>query len=156
MVRGVLAWVALSGLVWWILEPVPGSWPVGVLAVAAGVGLRLYMGRFDRSGLRASRLARFGVYFLRESVVGGWDVSRRALTPALPLSPDVLTHHLALPSSAARVFMSNALSLLPGTFAADLDGDKLVVHLLVGGPESASRVSELEARVADLFEPLDA
>ena len=155
MVRGLVAWVAGLGFVWFILEPVPGSWPVGVLAVAVGVGLRLYMGRFEPSGIRASRLARFGVYFLRESVVGGWDVSRRALTPALPLSPDVLTHRLSLPSSAARVFLSNALSLLPGTFAADLQGDTLVVHVLVGGPEAASRVRDLEERVADLFEPLD-
>lgn len=155
MVRGVIAWAFWLGLVWFILEPVPGSWPVGVLAVAVGVGLRLYMGRFDRSGLQAFRLARFSLYFLRASVLGGWDVSRRALTPSLPLSPDVLTYHLSLPSSAARVFLSNALSLLPGTFAADLQGDRLVVHLLAGGPEATLRVRDLEERVADLFETPD-
>ncbi|MEX2466614.1 MAG: Na+/H+ antiporter subunit E [Gemmatimonadota bacterium] len=156
MVPSVLSWIAFLTLVWWILEPVGGSWAAGMVAVAVGVGLRLYMGRFERVGLRPARLPRFGVYFLRQSVLGGWDVSRRALAPALPLAPDLMTRRLALPSKSARVFLCNALSLLPGTFAADLDGDELVVHVLVGGPGAESRLRELEARVTKLFEAGDA
>lgn len=151
MIRGVWAWVAFLALVWWILEPVPGSWMAGVVAVAAGVGLRLYASRMSPVGVRPLRLARFGLYFVGQSVLGGWDVSRRALSPTLPISPRVMTHRLSLPSSPARVFMSNALSLLPGTFAADLRDDVLTVHLLVGGERSESRVVELERRVNALF-----
>lgn len=151
MIRGVLAWVAFLALVWWILEPVPGSWMAGVVAVAAGVGLRLYASRMSPVGVRPLRLARFGLYFVGQSVLGGWDVSRRALSPGLPISPGVMTHRLSLPSSSARVFMSNVLSLLPGTFAADLRDDVLTVHLLVGGERSESRVVELERRVNALF-----
>lgn len=143
--------MAFLALVWWILEPVPGSWIAGLVAVAAGVGLRLYASRWDPVGIRPLRLARFGLYFVGQSVLGGWDVSRRALSPALPISPGVMTHRLSLPSSSARVFMSNALSLLPGTFAADLRDDVLTVHLLVGGERSESRVVELERRVDALF-----
>ncbi|MEX2470974.1 MAG: Na+/H+ antiporter subunit E [Gemmatimonadota bacterium] len=143
--------MAFLALVWWILEPVPGSWMAGVVAVATGVGLRLYASRMSPVGIRPLRLARFGLYFAGQSVLGGWDVSRRALSPALPISPGVMTHQLSLPSSSARVFMSNALSLLPGTFAADLRDDVLTVHLLVGGERSESRVVELERRVDALF-----
>jgi multicomponent Na+:H+ antiporter subunit E len=152
LIRGVLAWTAFLALVWWILEQVAGSWIAGVVAVATGVGVRLYASRMHPVGLRPLRLVRFGLYFVGQSVVGGWDVSRRALSPSLPLSPDLMTHRLSLTSAPARVFLSNVLSLLPGTFSADLRDDVLVVHLLVGGERAESRVVDLERRVDALFE----
>ena len=78
-------------------------------------------------------------------------MSRRALTPAMPLNPTVLRHELSLPPGPARVFLTNALSLMPGTVGADLRGDALVVHLLVGASGSQDRVRELERRVARVF-----
>ena len=155
MVRGLLTWVVFLSAVWWILEPDPDAWPAGIVAVTVGILLRLYAGRAPRSGIRAFRMAGFVPYFIGQSIAGGWDVSRRALTPALPLSPRIITLRSTLHSTAARVFLSNALSLLPGTFAADLEGDVLVVHLLAGSDDAEARVRALEARVARLFDPVE-
>jgi multicomponent Na+:H+ antiporter subunit E len=156
MVRGLLPWAGFLAMVWWVLEPDPGAWVAGVGAVTLGVLLRLYAGRLQPVGIRPVRLAGFVPYFLGQSILGGWDVSRRALSPKLPLSPRVMTYRSTLGSTAARVFFSNALSLLPGTFAADLREDVFVVHLLVGSVAAEARVRELEARVAHLFEIPDA
>jgi multicomponent Na+:H+ antiporter subunit E len=149
--RGLRPFLAFMGI-WWMLAGKVVE--VGIpAALAIGVGLLLYFllggGRGDR--LRPAGLITFLPYFIRQSVRGGWDVSRRALSPGMPLNPELLRHDLTLPAGPPRIFLTNALSLLPGTFGADLDGDVLVVHLLVGGPGSEARVGELEARVARLF-----
>lgn len=156
MFRGLLPWAGFLAVVWWVLEPDPGSWAAGVVAIAAGLFLRLYAGRLQQVGVRPLRLAGFVPYFFGQSVLGGWDVSRRALARAMPLSPSVMIHRLTLPSEPARVFLSNTLSLLPGTVAADLRDEVLVVHLLAGGPDTELRVRDLEKRVARLFEARDA
>lgn len=152
MVRDLLPWAGFLAAVWWILEPEPDAWAAGIVAVAAGLLLRLYAGRIRPIGIRALDVAGFVPYFLAQSILGGWDVSRRALDPALPLAPRVMTYRSSLRSEPARVFLSNALSLLPGTFAADLQDDVLTVHLLSGGVEGEARVRALEERVARLFE----
>lgn len=151
MTRQFLVSIGLLTLAWLILEPSWSGWAAGLLAVTTGMALRLYAGRLRHIGLHPLRLPRFGLYFLTQSVSGGWDVSRRALTPSLPLSPDLIAHHLSLSSQPARVFVSNVLSLLPGTVAADLRGDLLIVHVLVTGSDAEARVRTLEARVAHLF-----
>ena len=57
----------------------------------------------------------FAGYFLRESLRGGWDVARRALSPALPMSPALVRFLLRLPPGSARWLFCNTISLLPGT-----------------------------------------
>lgn len=152
MRRPSFFWIVLILVVWWVLvDPRPGAWIAGLIALAAGIGLHLALGGRKDTKVQVGGLATFVPYFLWQSVKGGWDVSRRALTPTLPLNPDLLTYSLSLPPGPPRVFLTNALSLLPGTFGADLRGDDLIVHLLVGGPGAEGRVRELEERVARVF-----
>lgn len=149
------AWPQIVFLVgvWYVLvDGSPRALLSGVLAVIAGHAAWWLLSADRRpTGLRPSRLVGFLSYFGWQSVLGGWDVSRRALTPTLPLRPELLTHPLTLSSLESRIFFTNALSLLPGTIGADLHGDELVVHLLVGGAEATTRTRELERRVALLF-----
>lgn len=150
--RGVLLWVVLLGAMWWILAgPRADAWIAAVVAVGVGLWLRRFPG--PGSGLRPTvgGSVAFVPYFAWQSIKGGWDVSRRALAPSPPLDPSFLTYELVLPEGAPRVFMTNALSLMPGTFGARLRGDELTVHLLVGGPDAEARVRELERKVARLF-----
>jgi len=152
MRRPSLFWILLLLAVWWVLaDPRPGMWIAGLVALVVGVGLHLALGGRRDAGVRIWGLASFIPYFLWQSVRGGWDVSRRALSPGPPLNPDLLTYPLSLPPGPSRVFMTNALSLLPGTFGADLGDDDLVVHLLVSGDDAEGRVRELEERVGHLF-----
>jgi multicomponent Na+:H+ antiporter subunit E len=153
MRRSSLLWVILLLLlVWWILaDPRPGAWMVGFVAALLGAGLHAALGGGRRSGLQGRALLAFLPYFAWQSLKGGWDVSRRALSPSLPLDPDLLTLPLELPPGLPRVFLTNTLSLLPGTFGAELRGDELIVHLLVAGPEAEARIRELEGRIARVF-----
>jgi len=149
--RGMLPLVLLI-LVWWILaDTLTGAWVAGLVAVGVGLGLHRLLGGGSAPGLRLRSLPGFLPYFVWQSIRGGWDVSVRAMTPSLPLDPELVTHRLALPRGPSRIFLTNALSLLPGTFGADLRDDELVVHLLVGGREARARIGELEGRVARLF-----
>lgn len=151
--RGLVAGGVLT-LVWWVLAgTLTRGLPAGLLGVAFGVWL--YVSLDDRDerggGFRPLGLAGFLPYFAWRSVQGGWDVSRRALSPSMPLNPTLLHHELSLPPGPSRVFFTNALSLMPGTVGADLREDSLVVHLLVGGPGAEHRVRHLEAKVGRLF-----
>ncbi|MBK1727735.1 Na+/H+ antiporter subunit E, partial [Halorhodospira neutriphila] len=87
--------------------------------------------------------------FLGRSLLGALDIGYRAVHPRMPLHPAWLTYPLALPDGEPRVVLLAAVSLLPGTLAADLRGSTLVVHALV--PGARDEVRALEARVARVY-----
>jgi multicomponent Na+:H+ antiporter subunit E len=149
--RGLQPFLASLGIWWMLAGSLAASWIPGLLAAGAATILYLRLGGGRDEGIRLTGLFSFVPYFLWQSARGGWDVSRRALSPGMPLAPELLRHDLTLPRGSPRVFLTNALSLMPGTFGADLEADVLVVHLLVGGARSEDRVLELERRVANLF-----
>lgn len=150
---GLLWLVAALVGVWWILAaPLGESWGAGLLAVAVGVGIsRALRGKPGTGRLRPRALLGFAPWFVGEAVRGGVDVSRRALSPSMPLAPGTAKLEVRLPEGPARVFFVNSISLLPGTFSAALDGAELTVHLLTVRAGAEDRLRSLEERVADLF-----
>lgn len=150
--RQVLLRAGLFALLWWVL--VEGriyglALAVVVIGAAALTSLSLVPPGSWR--LSAAGLARFLPYFLRQSLLGGTDVARRALHPRLPLRPGFFDYPLRLPEGPVRVFLANTVSLLPGTLSAELREDHLRVHLLDAGVPVHGRLGELEERVARLF-----
>jgi multicomponent Na+:H+ antiporter subunit E len=147
-----LAWVVALAIVWWVLAP-PASGFLAAGAVAILVGSLLHSSLGGRTGERLFplRLAAFLPWFLGLAVRGGIDVARRALSPSLPLSPDLLDYRLRIPAGAARVFFVNAISLLPGTFSTELRDDALTVHLLAREAGDEGSLRALEDRVASLW-----
>lgn len=142
---GLLAalWWALSGGAW-------SSWLFGIPAIAAA----LYLGfRLGSGGWRwtFAGAVRFLPFFLWRSLSGGIDVAWRSLSPSLPLDPDLIEYEFRLPETPARVFMSNAISLLPGTLSAEYADEKVRVHTLLRGPGAVRELERLEERVAGLF-----
>jgi multicomponent Na+:H+ antiporter subunit E len=127
------------------------SWAVGAPTVlaAAWISLRLLPSTSWRVGLPAA--AYFVGYFMRESLQGGWDVARRALSPDLPLSPGILCFAVRLPVGTARWFFCHTISLLPGTAVVAIERDRLRVHVLQLTPHVEGRLRDLEERVARLF-----
>jgi multicomponent Na+:H+ antiporter subunit E len=145
-------WVVFFGVGWWMLQtPREPAWVAGGVGVATGLVLHLALG--GRSGARISPrgLAAFVPFFLLQSFRGGIDVARRAFSPSLPLSPAFLHYPIRLQEETARVLFINTISLLPGTFSADLQGRALTVHLLSADQEAHSRLAGLEERVARIF-----
>ncbi len=120
--------VLLAGI-WAVLTGAePKGLVVGALAVPAAVWMSL---RLMPAGppLRPVRLARHLAGFLAGSVRGGLDVARRAVAPAMPLSPGWVAVPLAQPPGA-RAAIGGELSLMPGTLAAGSRGEALLVHLV--------------------------
>jgi multicomponent Na+:H+ antiporter subunit E len=148
----VLVRTALFAGLWWVLTAGnPESWIVGGPAVIlAGFTAYLLAGPKLRRW-RLSGLVRFVPFFLWHSLAGGIDVARRALHPKRPLVPGFVDYRMGISHNAARVFMINTISLLPGTLSADITGDKLTVHALDTNLPVLSELKAIESRVTDLF-----
>lgn len=145
-------WALTCALVWWVLAaPRTDAWVAGAIAVVLGVAIHTALGGRRDTGIRPVALPAFVPFFLWQSVRGGLDVARRAFTPSLPLAPGFIDYRVGLPEGPARVFFVNCISLLPGTFSADLQGRMLRVHLLADDGSGQERLVDLEARVGRLF-----
>ncbi|EHQ52836.1 MULTISPECIES: Na+/H+ antiporter subunit E [Ectothiorhodospira] len=150
--RRFLVTLSAALVLWWILTGgAPGAWAIGIpvaLLAAASVFV-LPPGRRYRLSLRG--LMVFMGFFLWQSFVGGLDVSRRALSPRMPLAPGFIDYPVRLPRGPALTFFMNVIGLLPGTLSVGLHRRRLQLHVLdVGMPLHAS-LSRLEDRVAALF-----
>ncbi len=94
----------------------------------------------------------FTPYFLYQSLKGGIDVMRRALSPELPLFPGMLLFKTFLPAGAPRVFFANVITLLPGTLSVDVEDDVIIVHTIDTKAPVWSGLLQLEAHVASLYQ----
>ena len=137
-------WVILTG-------GDPGSWIIGGPALLLATWVTLHLRPPISWKWRPAGVLRFIPYFLRHSLNGGIDVSRRALSPGRPLDPALVTHDLRLPPGPSRVFLANTLNLLPGTLSAELEDGRLTVHMLDAALVNVMELRRVEERVADLF-----
>jgi multicomponent Na+:H+ antiporter subunit E len=143
---------ALLALLWWMLAEGDLDAPylaAAIVCAAAGVSLALQPPA--RLRWRASQLPRLVLHMLRLSLLGGWDVARRAFTPALPVQPGLSSHTLVLPAGLPAVLYTWLVSLTPGTASVALDDSTLVVHALDTSMDVEEKLRELEAQVAALF-----
>lgn len=147
-----LARLALSALIWLGLNGEDwSSWIVGgpVVLAAAWISVKLLPATTWRWSVSAA-LA-FSGFFLRESIRGGWDVARRAISPGLSLSPAIVCHSFHLPPGPSRLFFCNAISLLPGTAVVAIADSNALVHVLDHSSSAEEELRELERRVGVLF-----
>ncbi|MFO7893669.1 MAG: Na+/H+ antiporter subunit E [Longimicrobiales bacterium] len=151
MRRTSFFWLSVLIAAWWLLTAPDLAWEAGLLAVIVGALLHYGLGGRGAARLTVPGLLRFLPFFLHQMVRGGLDVSRRALSPSLPLAPDLFHFRTGLPEGLPRVFFINAISLLPGTFSAQVDRDDITVHRLDSAMVPEARLRTLEAKVAGLF-----
>ncbi len=140
---------AAMGVLWLVLtEGELGGVLGAATVVAAGAAGVALAGRRIHPWSPGGVL-RFSGYFIGRSFLGGLDVAWRALHPGGRLAPVWIEHPLRLPAGEPRVVMLAAISLLPGTLAADVDGDTLLVHALM--PQAEAEIGRLEQRVAAVY-----
>lgn len=141
----------------WLILTGGAAWLVGVAVAITAAAITAWLlptaTAAERSRLVPIELVRFFVFFVVESVRGGLDVAYRALAPGLPIEPVWVRHTLGIRHPAARTLLVGVLSLLPGTLAARLNGDHVLIHCL--SPETADGVTYLEKRIAALFGETD-
>jgi len=128
-----IAGITLAGF-WWLLSGGdPGSWLVGLPTLVFALWALHWLGRAGGPLPSPPGLLRFLSFFIAESTCGGLDVARRILAPALRVNPRLACYRTRLRGSGARLLFTNCVNLLPGTLAADLQRDRLRLHLLDAG-----------------------
>jgi multicomponent Na+:H+ antiporter subunit E len=127
VVRGtgfIVLWIMFSG-------GDPADLVAGAMAAVAATWASLYLVPPGMSRVRPAALARLALRFLRQSVVAGVDVARRALDPRLPLNPGFVVYSAGLPPGPARNMFTTLMSLLPGTVPTGSDEKRgLLIHCL--------------------------
>jgi multicomponent Na+:H+ antiporter subunit E len=132
-------WVVLIGL-----DPVDLAVGLFTAAAATWTSLRLLPPGSHR--LRLAALPRLALRFLRQSVIAGVDVARRAFDPRLPLETGFVVYPTRYPRGPARNAFASLTSLLPGTVPTEDDAQGLLYHCLdVQQPIAAQLAAEEEA-----------
>ena len=128
-----------------------GSWIIGVPAVLAATWASGRLAPRSTPGLSAGGAVRFAALFLRESIRGGIDVAARTLGPRLRVHAGFSSFDLSLRGERPRLFLTACVSLLPGTLATSLEGDRLRIHLIDDRVDPREDLVRLERAVAALF-----
>ena len=120
------------GVLWLVLA---GGNPVdlapGAVAALAATWVSLHLLPPGAISVQPASLARFTFRFLRQSMVAGVDVARRALDPRLPLHPGFVVYHPRLPPGPSQHMFTTLMSLLPGTVpTGPAPGSGLLIHCL--------------------------
>ena len=144
LVTAALVWLLLSGDAW-------QSWLVGLPAVLLAAWSAVRLRGADQARIHLTGLLRFLPLFVRESVLGGIDVVSRVMRPTMRIAPGFLDYRIRLSQPSARLLFINTLSLLPGTLASDLDGDKLRIHALDREEDLEQEMTRLEQSVAAVY-----
>jgi multicomponent Na+:H+ antiporter subunit E len=150
--RGFWLSLVLLAALWLLLSGGSlASWIVGGPTVVAGAWAGHALGAFRGTAWSISGVLRYLPFFLVESVKGGVDVARRVLAPVPQVHPGLHDYVLSLRSPHARLLFVNSVSLLPGTLAADLIDDRLVVHAIDDAMAIDDELRVLERTVGRIY-----
>lgn len=152
-------WLLLS----WRADPLFLSLGV-VFAAALTATTRSLSGTILHGDRPSPPLRRVPVLVVRFVLYVAWLLSRILLAsiqliwyvlhPRLPLDPVELRFTTGLQSPLARTFLTNSITLVPGTITVDIDDREITVHALF--PHAADDVvsAKLQNRIAGLFDEL--
>lgn len=142
-------WLVLYALIWLVLSGGAG-WSFGMPLVLIATMLSLLLG-LNPQLIRILYLPGFVALFLRELLLSGWDVARRAFLPRLSLDPAWVEYPFSNPCPRNRMLLSTLVGLLPGTLASRIDGDHLHVHVLDQNLPWRANVTEMEQALSRLL-----
>ena len=92
----------------------------------------------------------YWVWLGREIIKSNIDVTRRILSPGLPISPTVFTVRAGQKTELGRVTYANSITLVPGTVTMDVDGDVFTVHALTREAAADLKRGEMNRRVCNV------
>jgi multicomponent Na+:H+ antiporter subunit E len=148
----ILVRVILFAGIWFVIaQGQADSWLIGVPAVILAAMASVSLSGHALPRLSVRGLFRFIIMFLRESISGGIDVTRRTLSPALHIQPGFIRYPFVLEVPLQRVLFVNCVSLLPGTLASRLDQDTVELHLLDTDQDPLPQLRSIERAIAGIF-----
>jgi len=66
--------------------------------------------------------------FLGALIKANLSITKRVLSPSLPINPGIVQVKTKLKSKVGRMILANAITLTPGTFTLELKGEDLFIH----------------------------
>ncbi|MHC4958576.1 MAG: Na+/H+ antiporter subunit E [Planctomycetota bacterium] len=143
-------WLLWSG--YFILQPLI----LGAASVLLVLWIALRMRIVDREGVPLDLLARLPLYvpwLMWEIVKANIDVTRRILSPRLPISPRVIEIDSSQRRDLARVIYANSITLTPGTVTIDVRGRHFTVHALTKEAADGVLTGDMDRRCTRLEGP---
>jgi multicomponent Na+:H+ antiporter subunit E len=151
MMRTVFLRALAFAALWWILaEGRSDGWLLGSVAVVAATWASITLQPPGKLPLRLAGLVGFVRFFLWNSLRGGLQVAAMALRGRAALRPAIVELPITLPAGGARILLVNALGLMPGTVAVDLEGSMLRLHVLDDSQPVVAETRALEAAIASM------
>lgn len=87
--------------------------------------------------------------FIVELFKANFDVARRVISPSLPINPGIVEVKTKLKSKIGRVILADSITLTPGTFTLELEGDSLFIHWI---DVKSTDVNESTRLIVEKFE----
>lgn len=131
MPLSILRRLLLALFIWWLItEGQAASWIIGVPAILLAVAFSFYLKPANSITLSLPGVLSFWWFFSRQSLLAGMDVTRRIISPEMPLIPGEIRIRVYLPEGAPRWLLAMTLSLLPGTLSIRYHNNELLLHCL--------------------------
>jgi len=146
--------LAIALFVFWLL--LSGHYTPFLLAAGVGSSLAIVwfsdrlMSVVDREGHPIHLSIKAFTYWpwlLWEIAKSAWDVTKRILHPALPISPVLVRLKAGQHSDVGRVIYANSITLTPGTITMELEGDDILVHALTREGAESLLGGDMDRRV---------
>ncbi len=146
LTTGTVLVVLWAGFHWHDLA----SWTVGVPTALIGGALTLCLPASKSLRLSPLGALSFAMFAIVGILRGAVDVSRHSLSPKT-LRPSCIPWRTHLPEGRPRRLFAVAITLLPGTLTARIEGDLLTVHALDLSDAMHVELAALEAKIAKLY-----
>lgn len=162
----MLSRVLIFTLLWLLLTKGQlSSWVIGVLVVPLAAWLSLHLfkpqehttsatgaaTRLSKPSFDIFRVPQVLAFFIRESILGGWQTATLALRRKRKVTPGFITYKTRLPTGRVRMSFIHLISILPGTLSAKCEGDTLTIHVLDMDSYNSDELIACERQMADLF-----
>lgn len=92
----------------------------------------------------------YWIWLGREIIKSNIDVTRRILSPGLPISPNMFTVRADQKTELGRVAYATSITLVPGTVTVDVDEDVFTVHALTQAAAADLKRGEMNRRVCNV------
>lgn len=126
---------------------------LGVLSCILVVGIALRMDVVDREAFPihlTPRILTYWAWLLKEIWLAAVDVTKRVLSPSLPISPTIVELPTTQHSELGQVIYANSITLTPGTFTIRIYGNRVLVHALSQEGADGLASGEMDRRVTAL------
>ena len=82
------------------------------------------------------------VVFIIELIKANIDVTKRVLSPSLPINPGIVKVKTKLKSKMARLILADSITLTPGTFTLQVEDDTFYIHWINVDNDDVEKVTE--------------